>query len=107
MRRDRVRAHPDRARSQCEQWWPGVPAEDVHGEFRALLDECVALGVLSYARAEGAYRLRTPNVLALLGSRDEVDDVLDAAESIPLPESFDGSSVPLSSSARPARRARL
>lgn len=84
---------PTELRSQCEQWWPqGFAAEDVRtGEFRALLDECVALGVLSYSPAEGAYRLRTPNVLALLGSRDEVDDVLDAAESTPLPDSFDGS----------------
>lgn len=84
---------PTDLRSQCEQWWPqGFAAEDIRtGEFRALLDECVALGVLSYSPAEGAYRLRTPNVLALLGSRDEVDDVLDAAESTPLPESFDGS----------------
>ncbi|HET9894949.1 MAG TPA: hypothetical protein VFQ44_08430 [Streptosporangiaceae bacterium] len=80
-------------RSQCEQWWPqGFAAEDVRtSEFRALLDECVALGVLSYGAAEGAYRLRTPNVLALLGSRDEVEDVLDAAESTRPPESFDGS----------------
>jgi len=84
---------PTELRSQCEQWWPqGFAAEDVRtGEFRALLDECVALGVLSYAAAEGAYRLRTPNVLALLGSRDEVEDVLDAAESTSLPDSFDGS----------------
>ena len=84
---------PTELRSQCEQWWPeGFAAEDVRtGEFRALLDECVALGVLSYAPAEGAYRLRTSNILALLGSRDEVEDVLDAAESTPLPDSFDGS----------------
>jgi len=84
---------PTDLRSQCEQWWPqGFAAEEVRtGEFRALLDECVALGVLSYAPAEGAYRLRTPNVLALLGSRDEVEEVLDAAESTPLPDSFDGS----------------
>jgi hypothetical protein len=84
---------PAALRSQCEQWWPqGFAAEDVRtGEFRALLDECVSLGVLSYAPAEGAYRLRTSNILALLGSRDEVWDVLDAAESTPLPDSFDGS----------------
>jgi hypothetical protein len=86
---------PAGLRSQCEQWWPqGFAAEDVRtSEFRALLDECVSLGVLSYAPTEGAYRLRTPNVLALLGSRDDVVDVLDAAESIPLPESFDGSEL--------------
>ncbi|WP_446210112.1 hypothetical protein [Micromonospora sp. IBSANI012] len=82
---------PAQLRSECEQWWPkGFAAEDVRtGEFRALLDECVDLGVLAYAN--GAYRLRTPNVLDLLGSRDEVDEFLEQAESTPLPESFDGS----------------
>jgi hypothetical protein len=82
---------PAALRSECEQWWPkGFAAEDVRtGEFRALLDECVDLGVLSYAN--GAYRLRTPNVLDLLGARDEVDEFLEQADSTPLPESFDGS----------------
>jgi hypothetical protein len=83
---------PTELRSQCEQWWPrGFAAKDVlTGEFRALLDECVALGVLSY-NSDGNYRLRTPHVLALLGSRDEVDDVLDQADAQEPPESFDGS----------------
>ncbi|WP_460914450.1 hypothetical protein [Plantactinospora veratri] len=78
-------------RGECEQWWPkGFAAEDVRtAEFRALLDECVDLGVLSYAH--GRYRLRTPNVLDLLGSREEIDEFLEQAESTPLPESFDGS----------------
>lgn len=83
---------PTELRSQCEQWWPkGFATKDVlTGEFRALLDECVDLGVLSY-NADGNYRLRTPNVLALLGSRDDIDDVLDQAEAQEPPESFDGS----------------
>ena len=83
---------PTELRSLCEQWWPkGFAAKDVlTGEFRALLDECVDLGVLSY-NSDGDYRLRTPNVLALLGSRDEVDEVLDQAEAQEPPESFDGS----------------
>jgi hypothetical protein len=83
---------PTELRSQCEQWWPkGFASKDVlTGEFRALLDECVALGVLSY-NTDGNYRLRTPNVLALLGSRDDVDDVLDQAEAQEPPQSFDGS----------------
>ncbi|GHJ45842.1 hypothetical protein Cs7R123_31840 [Catellatospora sp. TT07R-123] len=82
---------PAALRVECEQWWPqGFAAENVRsGEFRALLDECVDLGVLSYAN--GGYRLRTPNVLDLLGSRDEVDEFLEQAESMPLPQSFDGS----------------
>ncbi|MFB7722901.1 hypothetical protein [Nocardia sp. NPDC056100] len=82
---------PSELRNECETWWPtGFSAEDVRaGEFRALLDECVDLGVLSYATS--GYRLRTPNVLDLLGAREEVEAVLDQAESIELPESFDGS----------------
>ncbi|MGW5051695.1 hypothetical protein [Actinokineospora sp. NPDC004072] len=78
-------------RADCEQWWPqGFAAEAVRtGEFHALLDECVDLGVLSYTK--GGYRLRTPNILDLLGSVDDVDEVLGQAESTPLPESFDGS----------------
>ncbi|MFF0613199.1 hypothetical protein ACFYUD_31485 [Nocardia tengchongensis] len=82
---------PSELRDECETWWPtGFSAEDVRaGEFRALLDECVDLGVLSYAT--NGYRLRTPNVLDLLGAREEVEAVLDQAESIELPESFDGS----------------
>ncbi len=82
---------PSELRAECETWWPtGFSAEDVRtGEFRALLDECVDLGVLSYTTR--GYRLRTPNVLDLLGAREEVEAVLDQAESIELPESFDGS----------------
>jgi hypothetical protein len=82
---------PSELRTECETWWPtGFSAEDVRaGEFRALLDECVDLGVLSYTI--NGYRLRTPNVLDLLGSKEEVETVLDQAESIELPESFDGS----------------
>ncbi|MCR6489788.1 hypothetical protein M8542_43950 [Amycolatopsis sp. OK19-0408] len=82
---------PSELRAECETWWPaGFSAEDVRtGEFRALLDECVDLGVLSYTNR--GYRLRTPNVLDLLGTQEEVEAVLDQAESIELPESFDGS----------------
>ncbi|MBF6196197.1 hypothetical protein IU475_34105 [Nocardia beijingensis] len=82
---------PSELRAECETWWPtGFSAEDVRtGEFRALLDECVDLGVLSYTNR--GYRLRTPNVLDLLGAKEEVEAVLDQAESIELPESFDGS----------------
>lgn len=82
---------PGELRAECEQWWPaGFAAEDIRAsEFRALLDECVDLGVLSIT--ERGYRLRTPNVLDLLGNRDEIDEVLERAESFEAPESFDGS----------------
>lgn len=71
---------PAELRNDCEAWWPtGFAAEDIRtGEFRALLDECVDLGVLS--RAGRGYRLRTPNVLDLLGSREDVEEFLERAE---------------------------
>ena len=53
-------------------------------------DECVSLGVLSYT-SDGRYLLRTPSVLALLGSPNEVDDVLGQAEAPTRPDTFDGS----------------
>ncbi|WP_040871816.1 hypothetical protein [Nocardia exalbida] len=94
---------PSELRAECETWWPtGFSPEDVRaGEFRALLDECVDLGVLSYT-AKG-YRLRTPNVLDLLGAKEEVEAVLDQAESIELPESFDGSMMRPEFSGGPTR----
>ena len=78
-------------RRLCEQRWPaGFTTEDLRAdEFRALLNECVALGVLS-AAADG-YRLRTPNVRELLGSQEQVEEVLEEASAFDLPESFDGS----------------
>lgn len=84
---------PTELRSQCEQWWPqGFAAEDVVArEFRALLDECVTLGVLSGVGGGDAFRLRTPNILSLLGNWEEIADALGMAETYRLPESFDGS----------------
>lgn len=94
---------PGELRAECEQWWPaGFAAEDIRAsEFRALLDECVDLGVLSVT--ERGYRLRTPNVLDLLGNRDEIDEVLERAESFEAPESFDGSLMRPVYGAGPAR----
>lgn len=81
---------PAELRRLCEERWPLGFANDLRtDEFRALLNECVALGVLSYAG--GGYRLRTPNVRELLGSREEVEEVLASASTFDLPESFDGS----------------
>lgn len=82
---------PSELRRMCEERWPlGFANEDLRtDEFRALLNECVDLGVLSLAA--GGYRLRTPNVRELLGSQEEVEEVLATASTFDLPESFDGS----------------
>lgn len=80
-------------RSECEQWWPaGFSSANVRAdEFRGLLDECVDLGVLS--RTKLGYRLRTPNVLDLIGSQDDVVRVLEQAESLEVAPVFDSGLV--------------
>lgn len=61
-------------RSRAGYYWPAGFADVREDEFRALLEELVGLGIL--ARSGGAYRMRSPNVLRLLGSREEIEDKL-------------------------------
>ena len=61
-------------RLACAENWPrgfGVMSVDA---FRTLCDEMVGLGVL--ATSDGCYRLRSPNVLRLLGSEQAIIDTL-------------------------------
>lgn len=58
---------------QASSWWPkgfaGVRSVD---SFRCLLDEMVGLGILRHV-GEGRYGLRSPNVLNLLGTDEEIE----------------------------------
>ncbi|WP_093167942.1 hypothetical protein [Sinosporangium album] len=77
-------------RSECQEWWPRGFGDSTSDGFRSLLDECVNLGVLA---ADGErYRLRTPHILNLLGGAEEVQTMLDQADSFELPDSFDAQS---------------
>ncbi|MFG1804358.1 hypothetical protein ACGFI4_29845 [Micromonospora carbonacea] len=73
----------------CRMWWPagfGSCGADV---FRGLVTECVDLGVL--AIDGGRYRLRTPTVLRLLGTEEEVLETLyTAPERLTVPSASDG-----------------
>lgn len=75
-------------RAQCGDFWPtgfdGVSPD----EFRALLDEMVGLGVLVRSRADH-YGIRSPNVIRLLGSKDEIERKLMESASLELPTVFD------------------
>ncbi|MGA5758836.1 hypothetical protein [Nonomuraea bangladeshensis] len=77
-------------RSECQEWWPQGFRDSTNDAFRGLLEECVNLGVLA-ADGEG-YRLRTPHILNLLGGADEVEAVLEQAETFERPDSFDAQS---------------
>ena len=60
-------------------WWPAVFGTMDPQGLRAVLDEMVGLGVLLKEHAGGvryAYRLRSPNLLRLLGPREAIESEL-------------------------------
>jgi hypothetical protein len=60
---------------QVRSWWPAA-FDGVHSdEFRGLLEEMVGLGVLA-RNADGHYRLRSPNLVRLMGTEQDVEDLL-------------------------------
>ena len=59
-------------------WWPEGFDRTTEREFLALLEEMVQLGVLSQAKTPDRFTLRNPNVLLLLGSKQEIEDTLQA-----------------------------
>lgn len=59
-------------------WWPEGFKTTSERDFLALLEEMVQLGVLSPARGSDRFSLRNPNVLLLLGSRQEIENTLGA-----------------------------
>jgi hypothetical protein len=62
-------------REYALQWWAeGFRGTSEH-EFRVLLDEMVALGVLRHS-GERSYSLRNPNILLLMGTREDIEAAL-------------------------------
>ncbi|MFE9637237.1 AAA family ATPase [Streptomyces sp. NPDC006463] len=65
-------------RTECVEWWPKALSATPPDEYRALLEEMAGLGVLA-ADATG-WRLRSSNVLLLLGSPASIEEELSAQE---------------------------
>jgi hypothetical protein len=66
-------------RQDCAtSWWPEGFVTTSERDFLALLEEMVQLGVLSQARTPECFSLRNPNVLLLLGSKQEIESTLQA-----------------------------
>ena len=94
-------------RERCREYWVAGFGSMAADQFRHLCDELVGLGVLARVGADGvpSYRLRSPNVLRMLGTEDMVMDRLTSVSSRPAPSGFpastaranlsDGSSSPL------------
>lgn len=60
---------------ECRDWWDPAFGEVSREEFRALLEELAGLGVLS-RDSGGSWRVRSSNVLRLLGSQAEIEESL-------------------------------
>lgn len=92
-------------REECLSWWrAGFESLDSES-FRAYLNEMDGLGVVAPNTDGRGWRLRSPNVLNMIGNRSEVERQLLMAESESVPETFlalegrpqlsDNSSAPL------------
>lgn len=77
-------------RTQALADWPNGFAQTDRGYelFRTILDEMVGLGILRRA-GEDRYALRSPNVLNLLGSREQIESKLLDVMGLPQPQVYD------------------
>ena len=66
---------PKKLRESVEAWWPEGFNEEVTPErFKGFLDEMQGLGVLSVSQDGNYYRLRSPNLVTLMGSHDQIEE---------------------------------
>ncbi|MFE9840617.1 hypothetical protein [Streptomyces goshikiensis] len=65
-------------RAECGEWWPNALSATTPDEYRALLEEMVGLGVL--AADDTGWRLRSSNVLRLLGTPAGIEEELSSQE---------------------------
>ncbi|MDY6939947.1 MAG: hypothetical protein SWY16_20120 [Cyanobacteriota bacterium] len=63
-------------------WWPKGFQDKETDEIRALLEEMVGLGVLRETQ-EDYYALRSPNVLLLLGTKEQIEEQLTREREAP------------------------
>ncbi|MFI6084724.1 hypothetical protein ACIBBB_27780 [Streptomyces sp. NPDC051217] len=66
-------------RVECTEWWPHALAATTPDEYRALLEEMTGLGVLT--SDDTGWRLRSSNVLRLLGTPTSIEEELSVQES--------------------------
>lgn len=69
---------PKLLRELSATWWPQAFTEEISPDrFAGYLEEMRGLGVLSMSQDGNAYRLRSPNLVHLMGTRDEILDAMD------------------------------
>ncbi|PKN60689.1 MAG: hypothetical protein CVU53_01790 [Deltaproteobacteria bacterium HGW-Deltaproteobacteria-11] len=84
----------------AREWWPAGFQETSSDQLRGWLDELCGLGVL-VRNASGHYRLRSPNMVRLLGKETDIGDrLLELMEKSPIPAmEADGHHAPLNDKA--------
>jgi hypothetical protein len=90
-------------RAMCDEYWPVGFAKTSSDEFRALLEEMDSLGVL-FTDGEGRYLMRSPNVLRMLGTAEQIEEHLKASNELDLPLGFEAASFRDALGADPYRR---
>lgn len=78
-------------RAMCDEYWPVGFAKTGTDEFRSLLEEMDSLGILFTDKA-GRYRMRSPNVLRMLGTAEQIEEQLKASTELDLPLGFEAAS---------------
>ncbi|MGV9709574.1 hypothetical protein ACWDTI_02770 [Gordonia sp. NPDC003424] len=68
----------DDIRWRCEYYWEDGFSDLNSTEFGLYLDELCGLGVL--IKDHGRFSVRSPNIVTMLGNRDQLETVLDEAE---------------------------
>lgn len=78
-------------RAMCDEYWPAGFAKTDSDEFRALLEEMDSLGVL-FEDDRGLFMMRSPNVLRMLGTAEQIEEGLNASNELDLPQGFEAAS---------------
>lgn len=78
-------------RAICEEYWAAGFSQTSSDEFRALLEEMDSLGVL-FEDEEGRFLVRSPNVLRMLGTAEQIEEQLKASHELEMPQGFEADS---------------
>ena len=73
-------------RRECQMWWKAGFAQLRPDEFRSLIEEMAGLGVLT--TVSGGWRLRSPNLLRMFGTVEQIEEALIEADMETPPTGF-------------------
>ncbi|MGN6201856.1 MAG: hypothetical protein ACTHNY_05570 [Solirubrobacterales bacterium] len=77
-------------RAICDEYWAAGFAKTGTDEFGALLEEMDSLGILF--EEDGRFLMRSPNVLRMLGTAEQIEEQLKASSELELPQGFEATS---------------